>query len=322
MKLFASLAAASAMSALSVSAMALSLGNYNGTEFIFGGYIKAEAVSTMPETEGSSFAATSRQSRFNLTLLSNIEGHKVKGFFEGDFYGTNGAWRMRHAFFKVDNTTAGQYWSGQFLGTIGSDLLDFSGDVGSLAAAAFRTTLIHQDIGGTRISVQNPANINAEYPDVAVSHRVSFANGNQLNVLLSSRQVENDDNGTGISMAAKIMLGKDDIRLNAHAGEGLAAYTGVGSDVENGDKVSQMGYNLSYRHVWSEDWRSTVKWTAVDVDDVAKTRFHSIHANVIHTLFKGLEVGAEWRQRDLEPTSTSTTFLDRQQVEIMGKYSF
>ncbi|WP_221797206.1 hypothetical protein [Oceanobacter mangrovi] len=322
MKLANNLLAITAISACSVPVMALQLGTFNGVDVAFGGYIKAEAVSTMPEQGSSSFAATSRQSRFNISLNSEVEGHQVKGFFEGDFYGPSSAWRMRHAYMKVDNTLVGQYWTGQFLGVIGSDLLDFSGDVGSLAAAGFRTTLVHQQIGGTRISLQNPANTNAEYPDIAVGHRFSFDNGNQLNILVSSRQVENDDNGTGIGIAAKIMLGEDDIRFNAHAGEGLAAYTGVGVDVENGDKVSQAGYNLSYRHVWAADWRSSLKWTQVKVDDDAKTRFHSIHANVIHTLFKGLELGAEWRQRDLDPTSTSSTFLDRQQVEIMAKYSF
>lgn len=322
MKLFSRMAALSALSALTVPALALDLGEYSGTRLAFGGYIKTEAVSTQPEVGSASFAATSRQSRFNFTLLSEVEGHQVKGFIEGDFYGTNGAWRMRHTYVKVDNTTMGQYWTGQFLGVIGSDLLDFSGDVGSLAAASFRTTLVHQEFGGTRISLQNPANVNAEYPDMAIGHRFSLDGGTQLNLLVSSRQMENDENGSGIGIAAKVMLGQDDLRFNAHAGHGLAAFTSVGADVENGDKVAQKGWNLSYRHVWATDWRSSVKWTSVQVDDAADTSYRSIHANLIHTLFKGMEAGLEWRKRDLDPTDTSNSFKDRQQIELMAKYSF
>ncbi len=324
MKMSTCLAVGTLLSGVSLQASAFELGTFNDTTFSVGGYIKAQGVFDDPDDEDTSFDATARQTRINFGTKKVIEGHSVSAFIEGDFYGGNASgstydWRLRHAYVKVDNLTMGQTWSGQFLGKMPADLIDFANaDRGTLAKANVRPTLVHYQLGGARFSFQEPVYDDADMPDMAFGYRYTGDTGNVAGILLSVREMENDDVTAGVGFAGKLMLGQDDLLFNAHYGEGLAAYTGVGTDVEADDAVDQFGYNLAYRHLWSSDLRSSVQYTHVEVDDADDTEYDSYHANLIYNYLPNLEFGIEWRKYDLTPTSSS----NGQQVEVMAKYSF
>ena len=213
----------------------------------------------------------------------------------------------------------GQTWSGQFLGKMGNDIIDFAnGDRGTLALGNARMTLMHYELGGARFSFQEPIYNDASIPDMAYGYRHTFESGNVLGALLSVREMENDDVGAGIAFSGKLMLGRDDVRFNAHYGDGLAVFTGIGSDVSGDDAMGQYGYNLAYRHLWSNKLRSSVQYTHTKVDDADDTEYESVHANLIYNFIPDLEFGIEWRKYQLTPVAV----YNGQQVEVMVKYSF
>ncbi len=317
-------AAALLLSGVCAQASALDLGNYNGTQFSVGGYIKGQGVFSNPDDGDSRFDGTARQSRINFATARSVEGHSLKGLIEGDFYGGNASgttydWRLRHAYIKVDDLTIGQTWSGQFLGKMANDIIDFAAaDRGTLAYGNPRMTLVHYELGGARFSFQDPIYDDADMPDMVFNYRYTAASGNVLGALLSVREIENDEVAAGIALAGKLMLGRDDIRFNAHYGEGLAAFTGIGSDVSAEDSIDQFGFNLAYRHLWSDKLRSSVQYTQTEVDDASDTEYQSVHANLIYNLIPELEFGIEWRKYELTPDAA----YNGQQIELMAKYSF
>ena len=122
------------------------------------------------------------------------------------------------------------------------------------------------------------------------------------------------------------MIGPHSINLNAHYGEGLGAFTGVGvnnslssPDVENGDAVSQAGVDVGFRYVINSDWGANVAYTAVEVDDNADTNYEAHRVNLIHNITRDLEAGIEWRKYNL---AFGPLLPEGQQVEVMAKYKF
>jgi hypothetical protein len=112
----------------------------------------------------------------NLKTVTQKEGHTIVGFVEGDFYGgtypgENNDLRLRHAFIKVDQTTVGQTWTGQFWAVAYHDYLDFlGGPRGTLGGLNFRTNLISHEVAGFRFTAQDPVNNDADTPDLAVNY--------------------------------------------------------------------------------------------------------------------------------------------------------
>lgn len=323
------LAVASTLSA--TPALALDLGTYKGTSISIGGYLKAEGIYEDPEQGESRFFGRANQSRINLKTVTQKQGHTIVGFVEGDFYGglfpgENNDLRLRHAFIKVDNATVGQTWTGQFWAVAYNDYLDFlGGPRGTLGGLNFRTTLASYQFNNFRVTAQDPVNNDADTPDLAVNYNLNFDGGHRLILTASGREVANGDFVAGGAVGSEIKLGRHSLTLNAHHGEGLGAFTGVGvggslaSDVENGDAVSQTGFNAGFRFVMNDQWRANVAYTSVEVDDQADTRYEAPRVNVVHNVIPELEVGVEWRKYNL---AFGPLIPEGQQIEVMAKYSF
>lgn len=314
-----------------IPAHAVDLGTYNDTSLSFGGYIKAEGIYNDPDEGESSIFGRANQSRFNLKTVTKKQGHTVVGFIEGDFYGgtptgSDNDWRLRHAFIKFDNTTVGQTWTGQFWAVAYNDYLDFfGGPRGTLGGLNFRTTLVSYQTHGLRLTAQDPVNADADTPDLAVNYNMNFDGGHRLILTASGREVENGDFVGGAAIGSEIMLGRHSLTLNVHHGKGLGAFTGVGvggsatGEIENGEAVSQTGFNAGFRYVINDKWRANVAYTKVMVDDQADTEYEAERVNLIHNILPELEVGAEWRNYNL---AFGGLLPKGQQVEVMAKYAF
>lgn len=312
-------------------AHAIDLGTYNDTSFSIGGYLKAEGIFEDPKQGDSRFFGRVNQSRFNLKTVTKKQGHTVVGFVEGDFYGgtfpgENSDWRLRHAFIKIDNATFGQTWTGQFWAVAHTDYLDFfGGPRGTLGGLNFRTTLASYETHGFRFTAQDPVFADADIPDLAVNYNLNLEGGHRIILSASGREVDNGDFVAGAALGSKFMIGRHSLNLNAHHGEGLGAFTGVGvngslsGDVENGDAVSQTGLNAGFRYVFNDQWRANVAYTRVEVDDEADTDYEAQRVNLIHNIIPELEVGVEWRKYNL---AFGPLAPEGQQVEVMAKYSF
>ena len=310
---------------------AVDLGTYNDTSFSVGGFLKAEGIFEDPENGDSRIFGRANQSRFNLKTVTQKQGHTVVGFIEGDFYGgvypgENNDWRLRHAFIKIDNATVGQTWTGQFWAVAFTDYLDFlGGPRGTLAGLNFRTALASYQFQDLRVTAQDPVYADADIPDLAINYNLNLDGGHKIILTASGREVDNGDFVAGGAVGTKIMLGRHSLNLNAHYGEGLGAFTGVGvngslsGDVENGEAVSQGGLNAGFRYVFNDHWRANVSYTKVEVDDQAETDYEGHRLNVIHNIIPELEVGVEWRKYNL---AFGPLAPEGQQVEVMAKYAF
>ncbi|WP_432470479.1 DcaP family trimeric outer membrane transporter [Amphritea sp. HPY] len=320
--------------AISTNALSMEIGTFNDTTFSIGGYIKAEGVFNKPKNGDTTFDATAKQTRLNFKVQAPVEGHQVTGFLEGDFYGDgDGAtndYRLRHAWVKVDNLQVGQAWSGQLLATQYRELFDFiNGSKGGVGAFNFRRTLVRYQTDSLNLTAQDPVFADASIPDTIATYKFPIDGGNVFKVSAMAREMENSDIGVGFAAAGKIMLGKNDIRLNAHYGEGLGKFTKVGdqgklgisdsNDIDAaGNAVKQSGFNATYRHIFNDKLRANLAYTMADIDDTADTKFQSAHVNLIYNVLPKFEVGVEYRQFDLD----SVTRTESQQVEVMAKYSF
>jgi len=81
---------------------------------------------------------TAQQTRLNLTTLTDLDGHKIKGFVEMDFYGSQAEGqdrvvndyspRLRHAYIELDDTWLfGQTWTNFMDMAAYPETLDFIG---------------------------------------------------------------------------------------------------------------------------------------------------------------------------------------------------
>src|SRR5690554_3893699 len=286
---------------LSLNASAISLGEYEGTELKLGGYFKAEGVFNNPDGGDSNFDGSAAQSRINLSVIKDVNGHKVTGFIEGDFYGgdvtdSSHEFRMRHAYIKVDNLTMGQTWSGQFLATVPYDVpfLDFfnagKGNVGGNGGVVRPDLVVHYAAHGFRLSLQEPINSQAAYPDFVINYAKRFDNGLALSFALAGRDVaknslSSDDSdsefGGAALYAAKYSFNNTSFHVNGYTGEGQGIYSGFGYggswspvnpvvDVDvNGELIKTTGLVVGLSHGFTSQLRGSARFAQIKADDTS-----------------------------------------------------
>jgi len=112
------------------------------TQFKVGGYVKFDLihdfnpisspdffdVSQIPTdgSEGSSSHLNAKETRLNLDVKTKVKSVDIRAYVEGDFYGSGGAFRLRHAFVEIGkHWLAGQWWSNFMDESIIPPTLDF-----------------------------------------------------------------------------------------------------------------------------------------------------------------------------------------------------
>ena len=127
-------------------------------------------VSTIP-TDGSKGETThmhAKESRVFLDFRSPSKVGELRAYVEGDFYGTSGAFRLRHAFVEINNGKwlAGQWWSNFMDETIIPPTLDFEKPAAYAFArhAMFRWKQSLSADSYLAIAVEEP-NTRAQTPD-------------------------------------------------------------------------------------------------------------------------------------------------------------
>ncbi|MCW3171715.1 DcaP family trimeric outer membrane transporter [Shewanella subflava] len=281
-----------------------------------------------------------RESRFNFKTVTDLEGgHSLTGFIELDFMThTDGnervsnsySPRIRHAFVTYDNWTVGQTWTTfQNPGALPENL-DF---VGAADGTPFvRQALIKYTSGNFQIALENPETTLTPHtggaritsgsgvvPDVIARYNFSQEGGaayslagivRQLNVeeLQGTTQLDSTDVGYGVSFAGVIPVGKDDFKFTATYGEGLGRYmalnyanAGVLDSNNEIQTITSYGGFVSYRHWWSEQWRSSLTLSGFSADnDVNLTggsvnkEAYSGYVNLLYSPSKPLTFGVEF----------------------------
>lgn len=106
-----------------------------------GGYVKADLIHdfnaigstdafdplTIPTDgrPGENTRLHARQTRLSLDFRPNVEGDEYRLYIEGDFFGVNDAFRLRHGFVRAGRLLAGQTWSTFMDESIIPNTLDF-----------------------------------------------------------------------------------------------------------------------------------------------------------------------------------------------------
>ena len=266
---------------------------------------------------------------------------------------------LRHAFVKYKNWTVGQTWSNFMDVASLPDTLDF---VGNPDAAIFiRQAQVRYTQGNFAIAVENPESTVTPFgggarittddnatPDITASYSMKTDWGffkvaglvRQLAVDGVYGGVDYDDNimSYGLSLSTKIdFSNKDDLRITFNTGKGLGRY--IGLNTTNGavldgagpnaslETIDAMGYSIAYRHLWNDQWRSTVLYSALDIDNdtdltgvgVTKSTA-SYSANLLYQANKKLMVGVEYKHANRETESGADGDMNR--IQFSAKYDF
>ncbi|MBC3766091.1 DcaP family trimeric outer membrane transporter [Neptunicella marina] len=314
--------------------------------------------------EASQFDAHAKQSRFRFTSSTDLEnGETIQGVFEMDFMLAPGGDerisnsyqpRLRHAFIKYGNWMIGQTWSTFMdVGTL-PESVDF---IGSTDGTIFvRQTQVRYTNGAFQIALENPESTitptgggrvvadDNSIPDLTMKF-TSKQDWGYFSVAGLLRQlsyvnkqgganIDEDTSSYGISVASKIMLGQDDLRLMVNYGSGLGRYMGLNTNngavmTSNGDleAIDSMGFTAAYRHVIDSQTRVNFIYARYDADDDAALQgmlvnesTWSTRANVMYSPTKAITVGAEFAHAKIEKASGAEGDMNR--VQFMAKYAF
>ena len=325
----------------------------NGDKISFGGYIKVDARHVNGDVkyqdywrgnnpgfgDNSHFAINVRETRFNTKYTHG----DVTGFIEMDFYGGGGNEvatnssnpRLRHAFIKYKNITAGQYWSNFMPLSALPDALDFAGPI--VGEVFIRQPQIRYTNGALRVSIENPEtwgnDSGSEYiddpgsgggtvsdkpetnPDITISYTVKGDWG-EVTAAALARWLEQttgnvDETALAANVSGKIKIGeKDDIRFQLNVGES-GRYLGAGmtkdivlDPVSGQYEVEETtAYTIAYRHFWNDEWRSSVYYGSAETDVLEYDRSHW-GLNVIRQLTSQLSAGVELGNFSVDDANT------------------
>jgi hypothetical protein len=314
--------------------------------------------------EGESyFDASAKESRINFKSEHNLDnGSKITTFVEVDFLlsgqgdervSNSYAPRLRHAFLTYDKWLFGQTWFTFFNVAALPENLDFVGPAESTIFG--RQTQVRYTTGNWMFSAENPETTVTPYggggrivaddnkiPDFVARYNYNWDGGmftvagiyRQLRLQDNNLGIKDSTSGYGISVSGKFLIGKDDFRWMASTGKGLGRYIGLntanGAVLDaNGDlhAITQTGVFGSYRHFWSETWRSNltlgylwvdnpIEYTGTSVTQDAK----SVHVNLIYSPQPKLDFGVEFLYADREIESGLDGDLKR--VQFSAKYAY
>ncbi|MBU3024023.1 DcaP family trimeric outer membrane transporter [Aestuariibacter sp. A3R04] len=313
--------------------------------------------------EGTQFDSHIRQSRFRFTSNTETpEGDTVTGVLELDFLVTDGGNervsnsytpRVRHAFIKYKNWLVGQTWT-TFM-DVGSlpESLDFIGTTDGITFG--RQVMVRYSQGGFQFALENPettitpfggggrivADDNA-VPDVIANYTWKQDWG-YVKVAGIVRQLSYDDGGAidddetsyGVQLSGKFTVNNgDDIRWTFNTGAGLGRYAAL--NASNGavitannelEAIDSMGYSIAYRHLWSDKMRSSIMFSALDIDnDTSLTgtgvteSTYSSRVNLLYSPTKSLTVGAEYAYAKRETEGGLDGDMNR--IQVSAKYAF
>ena len=322
-----------------------SSGSYSGAGREF--YIPATIPVGPKGASGESYMDfQAKESRINFRsdhILDN--GAKLGTFIEMDFMlssqgderiSNSYAPRVRHAFVTYNKWLFGQTWMTFFNVGALPENLDFVGPAESTIFG--RQAMIRYTSGNWQIAAENPETTVTPYggggrivaddnkvPDVVLRYNLSGDWGSfaaagmvrQLRYEGSSAGMQIDDATTSfsLSLSGKFVFGnKDDFRWMASWGDGIGRYIGLNTSNgavidENGNlkSIEQIGVFGSYRHLWSDQWRSnfTVGYLSIDNDTSltgtgATKNATSYHANIIYSPQPKLDFGLEFLYADRE----------------------
>jgi hypothetical protein len=334
-----------------------------GVSFSIGGYAKVDVIQDLDAignryefkvnsvpVEGSAGAAQSgqttihaRETRLNVDLRSGEGPRHLRVFAEGDFFGDNNAFRLRHAFGELGHLLGGQTWTTFMDLSVRPRTLDFEGPEGEVFVrqALVRWTQPMGPHWKWAVAIENPnaqfavpsgltGSPRATMPDLPGFLRYETPRwhaqlaGIVRQVRYDGGEGEDDTSelGWGVSATVRVKtFGKDALMGQLGIGDGVASYF----DAYSGQQVDALlsadgqlstvavrGGFVAYEHQWSSALRSMVVYSRTELSDsdglpgADLRRIQDVRANLVWSPFKLVEYGAEvlWGSRENQDGSS------------------
>jgi hypothetical protein len=331
-----------------------------------GGYVKVDLIHDFNEigstdsfdprtidpadSDGTNTRLHARQTRFHLDIRRPTGLGELRAFFEGDFFGANTTFRIRHAYGSIAGWLAGQTWSTFMDEDAMPETLDFESPI---AFPLIRQAMIRYtwDLGGdsliavaledpasSLIDLAAPGEAEEATPDLTSRLRWGHQLGHtQLGLFLGQARYDRDVGPTdtevlwGMNLSTKLAVGdRDHLFVQATYGPGVGRYRGgITAAPDANDElqaVEAIAGMLGYEHHWSAQWRSTVTYSygtgevpaGAPTDSIETVEY--LAANLIWQLTEGAWVGVEYLYGARENVDEARGEAHR--VQFAFKFSF
>ncbi len=305
-------------------------------------------------TDGSKGQSThihAKETRFNLDVRTNTKVGTLRAFVEGDFYGTNGAFRLRHALVEINEKwLAGQWWSNFMDESMIPNTLDFEKPGAYLFARnpmlRYKLPLSGDSyfafaLEEPHANAQAPAGTGAfenPLPDLTGRYRLNKPWGHlQLSAFVAKLVYHFDTNATdevplyGASVSGQFNVAKSDrLFYQVGYGPGVARFRGGMSAAINAngelEALTDFGYTLGYERHWSPSVYSIFVYNHGEVDNTAGQPGTAVNegsyaaADVIWKLTDKALVGVEYLWGMRKDLSGADGRANRIQFSV--KYAF
>jgi hypothetical protein len=337
------------------------------TQIKLGGYVKFDLihdfnpiaspdffdVSKIP-TDGSKGENThmhAKETRLFMDFRSPSKVGELRAYVEGDFYGTSGAFRLRHAFVEINGMwLAGQWWSNFMDENIIPSTLDFEKPAAyafarhamfrwkkSLSTDAYLAIALEEPSTNAQAPVE-PGKFESPLPDLTARYRVTKKWGHvQLSGFAAQLRYRIATGGTqdvslfGGNLSGQFnLLKKDKFIYQVVYGPGVGRFRGglsAGLDA-NGElePITDMGATAGYQHFWNDQFSSLFVYNQGSIDDTEGqpvneiSRMNYLAFNLLWHFTEGAFVGVEYLNGTREDISSEDGTANRLQFSV--KYTF
>lgn len=335
----------------------------SGPDIKIGGYVKVDflqdfdpignasqwKVSSIPVAgtaaagQGGQTTIQARETRLTLTLLEDTPRGKLKAYVEGDFYGDNNAFRLRHAYGTLGEFLGGQTWTTFMDFSARPRSLDYEGPDAEVFVrqAMIRWTHPLSEQLTFAVAVEQPGgqfatpdtlagSARSNVPDIPAHLRYEGSRGH-IQLAGIARQIRFDGetgspevSTTGFGGNLSFLLkttGKDALMGEVAAGKGIGRYIESFSG-QNADAIFVSEFDMealqatsgviAYQHHWNETLMSSLALAGAVLDDDSRLAPSMIketkdaRVNVIWAAYKKVDIGGEmiWGERKNQDGAT------------------
>lgn len=338
------------------------------TRMKIGGYVKFDLihdfdpigspdyfdVSTIP-TDGSKGGSThmhAKESRVFLDFRSPSKVGELRAYVEGDFYGTSGAFRLRHAFVEINDGKwlAGQWWSNFMDENIIPPTLDFEKPAAYAFArhAMFRWKQVLSTDSYLAIAIEEPSTkaqtpaepgkFESTLPDLTARYRITKKWGHvQLSAFAAQLRYRFNAGGSdevslfGGNVSGQCnFLKKDKLIYQVVYGLGVGRFRGglsAGLDADGKlEPITDIGATIGVQHFWNDAFSSLLVYNQGSNNttegqpgtDISRANYMAF--NLLWHFVENAFVGVEYLRGTRENINEADGTANRLQFSV--KYSF
>lgn len=338
------------------------------TQLKIGGYVKFDLihdfnpiespdffdVSKIP-TDGSKGEKTTlhaKETRLYIDTKTPTKVGTLRTYVEGDFYGTSGAFRLRHAFVEINEKwLAGQWWSNFMDESIIPATLDFEKPAAYAFARHAMLRYKHAVSDNAYIAVafenpsqnaqapEEPGSFESPLPDLTARYRITkdWGHFQASGFAATLRYRENAGATQNVSLFGFNLSGqfnvakKDKFIYQAVYGPGVGRFRGgqsAGLDANgNLEAITDTGITVGYQHFWNTAFSTLVVYNqgTNDTTDGQPTtdlkHANYMAANLLWHFVDNAFAGVEYLRGTRENISEAEGTANRLQFSVKYKFN-